>query len=101
QMNLGFAQLELENLSAAETALTRALRLQRDVQARALEGEILRGLALVNQAQDDDDTAIAQLQQSLALHQELGDRPNEAHTLSDLGTVLADQDQPELAIAKT
>ncbi|MGP1387941.1 MAG: CHAT domain-containing protein [Thainema sp.] len=38
------------------------------------------------------------LQQSLAIHQELGDRPNEARALSDFGQLLAEQDQPELAI---
>ena len=97
QMNLGFAQLKSGNLSAAEKALTRALKLQRDVQARAQEGEILRGLALVSQAQNDTADAVDLLQQSLAIHRELGDLPGEAKAFSDLGKLYAKQDQPALA----
>ncbi|MGB3492205.1 MAG: tetratricopeptide repeat protein, partial [Elainellaceae cyanobacterium] len=96
--DIGFVQEQRGNYDAAEDAFQTALDLQQEIGAIGYRGLTENGLALAYAGQGDTNEALSLLQQAIAIHRDLGDRPNEARVFSDLGQILAEQDQPELAI---
>ncbi len=64
----------------------------------SIPGFILNSIGLVNTQLEDYAQALESYRKALAIFKELNDRPGERTTLSNIGSLLEKQNQPELAI---
>jgi tetratricopeptide (TPR) repeat protein len=94
---LGEAQLLAGGLEEAHTLTTRALALAQTHQERGHQAYALRLLGEIAARRDPPESAsaAAQYQQALALAEELGMRPLQAHCHRSLGTLYATTGQRE------
>src|SRR5262249_5189842 len=96
-LSLGEAHLLASHLEEAHALAERALAHTRTYKERGLEAYTLRLLGEIAAHRDPLDTAKAEAhyQQALALADELGIRPLQAHCHRGLGTLYATTGQPE------
>jgi tetratricopeptide (TPR) repeat protein len=96
---LGEAQLLAGHLEEAHTLAERALALAREPQERGHQAYALHllGAVAAHRAPPDVEPAAAHYQQSLALAEELGMRPLQAHCHLGLGTLYGQAGQQEQA----
>ena len=99
---LGEAQLRAGHLEEAHTLATRALEHARTSQGRGNQASILCLLGEIAAHRDPPEVeeAAAYYQQALALAEELGMRPLQAHCHRGLGTLYATTGQREQARAE-
>ncbi|MEM6432583.1 MAG: tetratricopeptide repeat protein [Cyanobacteria bacterium P01_D01_bin.115] len=96
--NLGVVYGNLGNYLQAMDFFEQRLPIAREIDDRAGEGDTLGNLGVVHNNLGDYLQAINFYEQRLAIVREIGDRAGEGHTLGNLGKLLADQNQPDLAI---
>lgn len=94
---IGRLKEQTGDIAAAQTALQQALDIQQRIGAQGYAALSLLGLGMVY-ADQGDAQAMSYFQQALASDRELGDRPDEARVLAQMGRFLAKQGQPDLAI---
>jgi tetratricopeptide (TPR) repeat protein len=101
RLSLGEAHLLAGHLEDAHACAERALALARGHQERGHEAYTLRllGEVAAHRTPPDIDGAIAHYRQALALAEELGMRPLQAHCHRSLGTLYATAGQREQARA--
>src|SRR5262249_39261422 len=101
-LSLGEVQLLAGHLEEAQTLAERALALTRAHQERGHQAYALRllGDIAAHRASPDVDHAAAHYRQALALAEELGMRPFQAHCYRSLGTLYATIGQQEQARAE-
>ena len=98
-LSLGEAQVRAGRLEEAQALAERALALAREHQERGNEAYALRLLGEIAAQRDppERELAAAHYQQALALAEELGMRPLQAHCHRGLGTLYAATGQREQA----
>jgi DNA-binding SARP family transcriptional activator len=85
----GLGYLGLDDDDAASTSGQSALKISREIEARAFEGKALALLARVDLTRGEVDRAEDLADQALAIHRETGHLPGEASTLSLLADIAA------------
>lgn len=96
--DLGFIYYELGDYDQALSFLRQHLAIAQAIGNRNEEARALNNLGLTYSALGDYGQAIELYQQSLSIFRALGARVREGIALARLGRLLADQDQPEMAI---
>jgi CHAT domain-containing protein/tetratricopeptide (TPR) repeat protein len=96
---IGIAHERQGNYEQALIAYQEALDLVSDMDARFLQAAVLGGLGLTYGGLGDTEQAMDYLEQALAINRTIGNPAGEAIVLADMGKVLAQSDQEDLAIA--
>jgi CHAT domain-containing protein/Tfp pilus assembly protein PilF len=96
--NLGVPYRNLGQFERAIDFHEQRLAIAREIGDRLGEGNALWGLSIAFSSLGQDDRALEQYGQAVALFSQLGARTEEATVLSNIGKLLNDQSQPELAI---
>ncbi|MBE9109465.1 tetratricopeptide repeat protein [Nodosilinea sp. LEGE 07298] len=96
---IGIAHERQSNYEQALAAYQEALDLVSNMDARFLQASVLNGLGLTYAGLGDTEQAMDYLEQALAINRAIGNPAGEALALADMGKVLTQSGQQELAIA--